>query len=227
MKTYSKPFVLLFALVAVLGLPPSGRAIITGEVMQITGYVRNDLGGPVAGVDVTGDDYVGDFYPSTTDANGYYSVDLKTEGNYQVTVNCAQLTELGYGCVNPGAVTMTRGSAQLDFLVHPAAPPLQITNTFLPDAVAGAVYQTQLGAKGGRAPYKWQFAVDSTNLPAGLVLNSRGHLFGKPETNGVSLIIVQVTDANVTVTNKVFSIAINPGPLPGTPASPPPDSPAK
>ena len=227
MKTCLKPFVLLVALVAVLGLPPAGRAIITGEVMQITGYVRNDLGGPVAGVAVTGDDYVGDFYPSTTDANGYYSVDLQTEGNYQVTVNCAQLTALGYGCVNPGAVTMTSGSAQLDFLVHPAAPPLQITNTFLPDAVAGAVYKTQIGAKGGRAPYQWQLAVDSTNLPAGLVLNSRGHLSGKPATNSVSIINVQVTDANSTVTNKVFSIAINPGPLPGTPDSPPPDAPAK
>ena len=210
--------------IAALGLVPTGRAIISGDSMQIAGYVKDDTGNPIVGVDVTGDDFVGDFSPSKTDANGYYSVDIKTEGNYQVTVNCAQLTAFGYGCVNPGAVTMTSGSVQLDFLVHPAAPPLLITNAFLPEGNEGAAYKMQLGAKGGRVPYKWQLALDSTNLPAGLVLNSRGLLSGKPETNWMSTIKVQVMDANSTVTNKVFSLTINPGPLPETLALP---SPAK
>jgi hypothetical protein len=196
--------------------------IISGDSMLITGYVKDDTGSPVVGVEVTGDDYVDDVYPSKTDANGYYSVEIKAEGNYRVSVSCAQLTALGYGCASPGSATLTSGSAQLDFIVHPAAPPLLITNTFLPEAAVGAVYKTQLSAKGGRAPYKWRLALDSTNPPAGLVLNSRGLLSGTPLTNSVSTINVQVTDSNSIVTNKVFAITINPGPLSGASAAPPP-----
>lgn len=120
---------------------------------------------------------------------------------------------------------MTSGSIQMDFLVHPAASPLLITNAFLSEAEAGVAYKTQLGAKGGRLPYKWQLALDSSNLPAGLVLNSRGLLSGKPETNSVSNIKVQVTDSNSTVTNKAFFLTINPGSPPASP--PPPDSTSK
>jgi hypothetical protein len=222
MKTYSKRTLFLPVLVFVLGLVPAGRAIITGNPVQIAGNVRDNSGNPVTIVEVAVDDYVGDIFPTKTDAQGNYSVDIKEEGNYRVTVNCAQLTALGYACVNPGAVTITSGSAQLDFTVIPAAPPLLITNTFLPEGSIGVAYKFQLGAKGGRPPYQWQFAVDSTNQPAGLVLNSRGLLSGTLMTNGVSTIKVQVTDSNASVTNKVLSITMNPGPVPDTSASPSP-----
>jgi len=228
MKTRTRFFAFLVTLAMVLGLITNGRAIISGETLQISGHVKDNLGNPVVDVDVTGDDYVGDISPAKTDANGYYEVNLKAEGNYRVTVSCAQLTALGYDCASPGAVSITSGSAELDFTVHPAAPLLLITNTFLPEGEVGGVYKIQLGAKGGRPPYQWQFVLDSTNLPAGLVLNSRGLLFGTPMTNGLSPVNVQVTDSNSTVTNKVFYITINSGPSPETSASPPPPNlPAK
>ncbi len=219
MEIHTKPFTLVFTLVMFLGLTLTGRAIISGETLQISGHVKDDLGNPVADVDVASDDYVGDVDSAKTDANGYYVVDLKAEGNYRLMIYCAQLNALGYGCVNPGAVSITSGSAELDFIVHPAAPALLITNTFLPEGEVGAVYKTQLGAKGGRPPYKWQLALDSTNLPAGLVLNPRGLLSGTPLTNSVSPINVQVTDSNSTVTNKAFFIIINSGPSADTTAS--------
>lgn len=204
----------------VTAVAPTGHAVISGESIQVTGYVKDNEGAPVAGIDVAGDDYVGDVYPANTDANGYYAIAVTAEGNYRVTVNCDQLAARGYGCASPGAVTLTSGSAQLDFTVIPAAPPLLITNIFLPEGAVGVVYRTQLGAKGGRGPYQWQFSLDSTNPPVGLVLNSRGLLSGRPMTNGVSVIKVQVTDANSTVTNKVFSMIFKPRPLADTAEAP-------
>jgi hypothetical protein len=213
---------LMLATIMTFGWVSAGHALVSGDAVQITGYLKDNSGRPVANVTVTGDDYVGDAFPAATDANGYYSMAIKSEGNYRVTVDCDELKALGYACAGPGAVTLTSGSVQLDFTVNPAAPPLLITNIFLPDGLVGTAYKLQLGVKGGRPPYRWRLIWDATNAPAGLRLNSRGLLFGTPSTNTISILKVQVTDSNASVTNKVLSLTIHSDPATDASAAPPP-----
>ena len=207
MKHFVNALVVMLALV----LTPARSAIISGESLQISGHVKDDAGKPLAELSVDGDDFVGDIFPAKTDAEGYYVINIKAEGNYQVTVNCAQLTALGYECAKPVPLTLTSGAVELDFTVHPAVPPLQITNVFLADGQAGMMYKTQLSAEGGHPPYKWQIAPGSTKLPAGLKLNTTGLLSGTPVTNSMVPITFQVVDSTLITTNKVLSLAINPG----------------
>src|SRR5688572_20166156 len=70
-----------------------------GALFQTTGYVRDNFGQPVTNVLVYGDNFIGEGYPSTTDSNGLYVVTFPADGNYRLTVDCAQLTAHGYGCV--------------------------------------------------------------------------------------------------------------------------------
>ena len=103
-------------------------------------------------------------------------------------------------------------------IVSPPLPPLVITNISLPNGNVGAVYSAQLGANGGQPTYNWSLALGSANPPPGLTLNSSGQISGTPTTNGFFNFKVQATDANSTVTNKVFGIIINPRPVLKLPA---------
>jgi hypothetical protein len=112
-------------------------------------------------------------------------------------------------------------TAELDalplFVVNPPLPPLVITNISFPNGNVGAAYNAQLGATGGLSPYYWQIASGSASPPPGLTLASSGLINGTPTTNGLFSFKVQATDANSTVTNKVFGIIIHPKPVLGLP----------
>lgn len=213
MKTCTANLIWLIALIASLDVILAGRAAADGVIHYIVGTVKDSAGNPVVGLNVTGDDYVGDDLPYIpTDTNGNYLVDAGTEGNYRITLNCAQLTALGFGCVAPVGISVSSEYTELNFIVYPAL--FQVTNAFLlPRGNVGAPYSVQLGAIGGQGPYNWQLAAGSTNLPPGLSLSSGGLISGKPLTNYVSSLKVQVTDANLVVTNKSLSITINPKPV--------------
>lgn len=193
----------------------SNKSLLTKHV----GHVQDSAGNPVVGLDVLGDDYVGDnlaFWP--TDTNGFFKIDAQTDGNYRVTVSCSQLTARGFHCVTPVAVTVSAELTELDFVVESAASAVQVANTSLPRGNVGMAYSAQLGASGGHPPYTWQLALDSANLPTGLSLNSSGLISGLPVTNSVTGIKVQVTDSNSLVTNKVLSLTINRQPVLSVPA---------
>jgi hypothetical protein len=98
-------------------------------------------------------------------------------------------------------------------IVNPPLPPLVITNLSLPNGNVGAVYSVQLGATGGQSPYTWALALGSANPPPGVLLNASGLISGTPTTNGLFNFKVQATDANLTVTNKLFGIIVNPKPV--------------
>jgi hypothetical protein len=98
-------------------------------------------------------------------------------------------------------------------IVNPPLPPLVITNLSLPNGNVGAAYGAQLGATGGQSPYTWALALGSANPPPGLLLNASGLISGTPTTNGLFNFKVQATDANFTVTNKLFGIIVNPKPV--------------
>ncbi|HYG21954.1 MAG TPA: Ig domain-containing protein [Verrucomicrobiae bacterium] len=178
-------------------------------IFQTFGYVLDAEGNPVVGVDVVGDDWIGETYPSTTDSNGYYSVIFPAEGNYRIQVNCSQLLQQGYACLPYEAVSPEADPVRHDFIVSAATPLLRITNDALPKAHVGAAYHAQLGAADGQPPYTWQLTHDSPALPPGLSLSAGGVISGSPTTNSLFPIKVQVSDANSVITNKVLFITVN------------------
>jgi hypothetical protein len=203
----------LFALIISLNCVLAGRALGDGVIHYIIGTVKDSDGNPIAGINVTGDDYVGDDLPYIpSDSDGNYLVDAGTEGNYRITIACGQLSTLGFQCADPVAVSVSGEYTELDFVLRPAL--FQVTNVFqLPRGNAGVPYSAKLGAIGGQEPYTWQLAAGSTNLPPGLSLSSNGLISGIPLTNYVSSMKIQVTDANFVVTNKALSLTINPKPV--------------
>jgi len=213
------PF-LLPVLIAGFGLIFIGRALADhpdGTIFQTFGYVRDNFGNPIVGVDVNGDNYIGDIYSSTTDTNGYYSVLFPAEGNYRLQVDCSQLAARGFGCVAPVAVPQEADPIEFDFTAEAAVASLQITNAALPKGNVGAIYSAQLGAAGGNPPYEWKLTPDSPGLPAGLLLNTNGLISGTPTTNNLFAFKVQAMDANFAVTNKVLFITVNRRPVLLTP----------
>jgi len=91
--------------------------------------------------------------------------------------------------------------------------PLIITNISLPSATVGVPYNAQLGAIGGQSPYNWYLALGSASPPSGLTLYSSGMISGTPTNSKVGFFKVQVSDQSSDVTNKLFSITINPKPV--------------
>jgi len=205
---------ILFALILSLHFALTDRAMADGQFHFIIGYVWDTAGNPVVGLDVIGDDYVGDYLDFwATDTNGLFKIDAQTDGNYRVTPSCPQLTARGFRCVAPAAVSVSAEITELNFIVEPGASRVQVTNTLLPVGNVGTPYSAQLGASGGQPPYRWQLAADSTALPAGLALTVTGLISGTPTTNIRSSIKVQVMDLYSSVTNKTIPITINPRPV--------------
>ena len=102
-------------------------------------------------------------------------------------------------------------------IASPPSSPLMITSTSLPNGNVGAAYNAQLGATGGQTPYNWSLALGSAGLPPGLSLSPGGLIYGALTTNGLSTFKVRLADAASSVTNRVFSIIVNPQPALSSP----------
>ncbi|MCB1224233.1 MAG: putative Ig domain-containing protein [Verrucomicrobiales bacterium] len=77
----------------------------------------------------------------------------------------------------------------------------------LPDGTKGAVYQAQVQATGGSAPYLYQLVTGS--LPPGLALdNATGVIQGVPSTDGVFAFTISVTDRLVCMASRDYTITI-------------------
>jgi hypothetical protein len=114
--------------------------------------------------------------------------------------------------VDAASNTQELDTVSLD-IISPPLPPLVITNVSLPNATVGAPYSAQLGASGGQSPYVWSLALGSANPPSGLFLNSGGMISGTPTNSTTGAFKVQVSDQDADLTNKVFSIIVNPKPV--------------
>ncbi len=217
MPANSHPLIhgILITLVTGLMLCFPCRALADGQFHFIVGYVRDTAGNPIVGLDVAGDDYVGDILQSwPTDTNGFYKIDAQTDGNYRVAINCQTLAALGYRCVDPVAVSVAAELTDLNFtLEKTGATVLQITNTALPRGNAGVPYQVTLGASGGQPPYQWKLTVDSPALPPNLSLLTNGIISGTPTNSFSSNIKVQVLDSKTAKAEVIFPLTINRSPV--------------
>ncbi len=86
-------------------------------------------------------------------------------------------------------------SGTATYSLAPVCPALSLTpTTTLPIAYLGASYSQTLTASGGTAPYT--YALQSGDLPGGVLISSSGILSGIPTAKGSFPITVRVTDAN-------------------------------
>ena len=210
----SRPVLLVWLAVWELLAGTSMRADHPGNALFLTvGYVRDNFGQPVTNLLVFGDNFIGDVYPSITDTNGFFAVTYPADGNYRLSVDCAQLTARGYGCVGDYGIAQEADLIEIDFVVPRLNASLQITNSSLPHGNVGMPYRVQLGATGGQPPYHWQLATNSAKLPSELSLNSDGDLSGTPDLFGGANLSLTVTDANSVVVEKTLLLIINPKPI--------------
>ena len=105
------------------------------------------------------------------------------------------------------------GSAQtvqktLTLTIAPAAGPLAITTTSLPDGNVGGAYNQTMQATGGTAPLTWSVATGV--LPQNLDLNATGVISGTPTAAGTSSFTLRVADAAGQEATQALSITINP-----------------
>ncbi|MFZ0321689.1 MAG: Ig domain-containing protein, partial [Candidatus Sulfotelmatobacter sp.] len=86
-------------------------------------------------------------------------------------------------------------SATAYVVVTPLVIPLKITNTSLPEVMAGSAYTDTLGASGGTSPYHWKLT--SGTLPQGLSFSgSTGVLSGTTAQTGQFSLTFQVSDSS-------------------------------
>ncbi|MEW6128350.1 MAG: matrixin family metalloprotease [Acidobacteriota bacterium] len=74
-----------------------------------------------------------------------------------------------------------------------------IINLSLIDGFVGSHYKQSLSAKGGLAPYRWQFV--NGDIPPGLSFSTNGVLEGTPTSAGTYTVIIQVYDFSGKIEN--------------------------
>ena len=90
---------------------------------QISGQVQDDVGNPLGGLWVSAWVNLGGTNYDTraqTDSNGYYQVGV-INGPWNMGLDCSDLQNRGYECVNSGAITVAGASRVMNFTV-PTAP---------------------------------------------------------------------------------------------------------
>jgi hypothetical protein len=116
-------------------------------------------------------------------------------------------------------VTDGGGSAVSQALTIAVAPPFSVTTTALAGAIVGSLFQQDLRAQGGAAPYNW--AASSGSLPPGLTMNASGRISGTPTMPGSYSFSVTVNDSRGSAILQPLSIlvasriSVTPGTLSG------------
>ena len=136
-------------------------------------------GGPVSSLAIT-----------ALPANGVATLS-DTTISYQPRAGFAGRDSFIFIATGPGGT-----SAPATVAVTVLAPEIAITQTSLPDAVAGEAYSQALTATGGAAPYR--FEITDGSLPAGLALSEAGVISGSPQLAavGAASFTVTATDAS-------------------------------
>lgn len=115
-------------------------------------------------------------------------ITLSPEGQVAGTPAAAGVAEMTVRVEDAIAAADER---ELELEVLPEGP-VRITTRSLPRAEHGMDYEASLAATGGSPPYAWQLLTG--DLPAGLVLLSRGQIAGAPEEIGTFPVTFRVLD---------------------------------
>ena len=184
---------------------------------QIYGYVTDGNGNPISNMEVDVYDDMGDFYYSgMTDNNGYYSIDAGS-GSWDVSVNCDDLTALGYSCIGDQQTQVSGGGVEVDFTVP--CPSLGVTTTSpLPDGFVEQSYSFQLLGIGCNPPYTWSLTPGSLPLAGGLNVSNNGVIFGTPTTVSTNYFSIRITDSTGSYADQLMQQNIYP-PLQMTPGT--------
>ena len=91
-----------------------------------------------------------------------------------------------------------------------AAPVSILGESTLVDGLVGQVFNVQLLADGGTAPYGW--SLESGDLPPGLQLSVNGDITGVPTASGLSAFTVRAKDANGLSATKAFELTVDAAP---------------
>jgi hypothetical protein len=105
-----------------------------------------------------------------------------------------------------GADTASADAAGAGGTDPSAAPGLMISPSSLPDARLNRAYVVELAASGGTSPY--HFSLVDGALPAGLDLDTAGHLSGTPQAPGRFDFTLQVEDADGARANAEFPLDV-------------------
>ncbi len=157
---------------------------------QISGYLLDNNGNPIADVNISANDGMGDTNNGTTDDTGYYFINVG-DGSWDVSVDCNELNALGYQCVVDDFVTISEDNAQANFAAQLLAPAPVFAFTTLYSFSAGATNDISLttNSDGG--------------APGGALLLLGNTLYGTASyagTNGAGTVFaISTTLANFTV----------------------------
>ena len=103
----------------------------------------------------------------------------------------------------------------LQIIVRSSGQTLSVTTTSLPGGTVNTPYNALLSANGGITPYTWSIVAGS--LPIGVsLIASTGQITGTPGAAGLSVLTVQVTDAQNHTAMQALSVAVNTGDANGT-----------
>jgi uncharacterized repeat protein (TIGR03803 family) len=87
---------------------------------QINGYVTDTNGNPIVGVSVYANNEMGTIYTNDTDGSGYYSFNVN-DGTWYISVDCGQLSSLGYDCASDQDISTCCGNTYpVNFTVQPS-----------------------------------------------------------------------------------------------------------
>ncbi|HXW14972.1 MAG TPA: Ig domain-containing protein, partial [Terriglobia bacterium] len=162
-------------------MPPS---IDEGQTLQFTASLAsNTPGNATGGVTwtATGPGCAGaacGTFTNVTSNSATYVAPASVTANLGVTVIATSVLQ-----------PLQTGSSTFTVMLPPS-----ITTTSLPVATPNYVYHVYLQASGGVQPLNWSLA--SGTLPAGMIINTAGVIFGTPTTGGTSTFTVKVTDSS-------------------------------
>jgi hypothetical protein len=181
---------------------------------QIYGYVKDTNSNPITGVTVYASDGNTGYYSTSTDGSGYFSFTVGNT-NWDVSMDCTQLGNLGYQCPGDQIVNISNNNTEVDFTVQAqfVSSPLQVTTTSLPGGTNGVFYSQQLQLSGGQPPYTWSLSPGSGSLPTGLSLSTNGVISGTPTATGTFNFSVRATDSAAATADQPLSVTVSSVPL--------------
>ncbi len=136
--------------------------------------------------------YTGTLPTGMSFANGVLSGTPTQSGSFQINIKATDAN----GCTGSRDYTLVIG-----------CPTIIITPSTLSEGKQGTIYNQQLTASSGTAPYT--FSLMSGSLPSGLNLSSNGVLSGTPTVSGkFSALGIKVTDANGCTATSSYTLII-------------------